>query len=77
MPNCKYHSAVDRNPHRTLMHVFKVPPSHLNPNLRFGMDLIAVSFVQSADDVKFVRKTLDDAGGQGKGPGERARCSWA
>ncbi|KIY96424.1 pyruvate kinase [Monoraphidium neglectum] len=32
---------------------------------KFGMDLIAVSFVQSADDVKFVRKTLDDAGGQG------------
>ncbi|KAI8465728.1 MAG: pyruvate kinase [Monoraphidium minutum] len=32
---------------------------------RHAMDLIAVSFVQSADDVRFVRKTLDAAGGQG------------
>jgi hypothetical protein len=29
------------------------------------MDLIAVSFVQSAGDVHFVRKTLDAAGGKG------------
>ena len=28
------------------------------------MDLISVSFVQSANDVRFVRKTLDDAGGK-------------
>ena len=28
------------------------------------MDYIAVSFVQSGEDVKLVRKTLDDAGGQ-------------
>jgi hypothetical protein len=36
------------------------------------MDLISVSFVQSADDVRFVRKTLDAAGGQrarGRGVG--------
>ncbi|GBF99836.1 pyruvate kinase [Raphidocelis subcapitata] len=32
---------------------------------KHGMDLISVSFVQSADDVRFVRKTLDEAGGQG------------
>lgn len=31
------------------------------------MDLIAVSFVQSADDVHFVRKTLDAGGGKGEG----------
>ena len=30
------------------------------------MDLIAVSFVQSAADVEFVRKTLDAAGGTGE-----------
>ena len=29
-----------------------------------GMDFIAASFVQSADDVRFIRKTLDVAGGK-------------
>eukprot|EP00197_Chlamydomonas_leiostraca_P003230 CAMPEP_0202871352 /NCGR_PEP_ID=MMETSP1391-20130828/18463_1 /ASSEMBLY_ACC=CAM_ASM_000867 /TAXON_ID=1034604 /ORGANISM="Chlamydomonas leiostraca, Strain SAG 11-49" /LENGTH=99 /DNA_ID=CAMNT_0049552121 /DNA_START=3 /DNA_END=299 /DNA_ORIENTATION=+ len=28
------------------------------------MDFVAASFVQSADDVKYIRKILDDAGGQ-------------
>ena len=28
------------------------------------MDFVAVSFVQTGEDVQFVRKTLDDAGGQ-------------
>ena len=28
------------------------------------MDYIAVSFVQTGEDIKLVRKTLDDAGGQ-------------
>eukprot|EP00966_Prymnesium_polylepis_P303288 7005797-Prymnesium_polylepis.1 len=28
------------------------------------MDYIAVSFVQSGDDIRLVRKTLDEAGGQ-------------
>eukprot|EP00961_Rhodomonas_salina_P265175 3584390-Rhodomonas_salina.1 len=28
------------------------------------MDYIAVSFVQTGEDVKLVRRTLDDAGGQ-------------
>jgi hypothetical protein len=36
---------------------------------KHGMDLIAVSFVQSADDVRFVRKTLDAAGGNGEARG--------
>ncbi len=31
---------------------------------KHGMDLVAASFVQSADDVRFIRKTLDEAGGQ-------------
>jgi pyruvate kinase len=30
---------------------------------RNKMDFVAASFVQSADDVRFIRKTLDDAGG--------------
>ena len=28
------------------------------------MDFVAVSFVQTGEDVQFVRKTLDDAGGR-------------
>ncbi|WIA36024.1 hypothetical protein OEZ86_007385 [Tetradesmus obliquus] len=32
-----------------------------------GMDFVAASFVQSADDVLFIRKVLDEAGGQAVG----------
>ncbi|GFR42123.1 hypothetical protein Agub_g2966 [Astrephomene gubernaculifera] len=32
---------------------------------RNKMDFVAASFVQSADDVRFIRKVLDEAGGQG------------
>jgi pyruvate kinase len=32
---------------------------------RNKMDFVAASFVQSADDVRFIRKTLDEAGGHG------------
>ncbi|WIA15846.1 hypothetical protein OEZ85_012601 [Tetradesmus obliquus] len=32
-----------------------------------GMDFVAASFVQSADDVRFIRKVLDEAGGQAVG----------
>ena len=31
---------------------------------KYKMDYVAASFVQHADDVRFIRKVLDDAGGQ-------------
>ena len=35
-----------------------------NFGCRLGVDFIAASFVQSADDVRFIRRILDEAGGQ-------------
>jgi pyruvate kinase len=35
-----------------------------NFGCKLGVDFIAASFVQSADDVKFIRRVLDEAGGQ-------------
>jgi pyruvate kinase len=36
-----------------------------NFGCKLGVDFVAASFVQSADDVKFIRRVLDEKGGQG------------
>ena len=36
-----------------------------NFGCKLGVDFVAASFVQSAEDVKFIRRVLDEAGGQG------------